>query len=213
MKINVTKEGKKKTYNLINDWSDVTLEKWMQLVEFEGLSKTQETIETINLLSDMPKKIIRELGIQDVAVIMKSMTGFEKKSGNKFRKVIKIGKQEYGFHPNLEDITVGEWADVETFVQTGLEKNLCKIMAILFRPITERKNDAYTIEAYDGNINVRAEKFKSMKAEEVQSALVFFWTFVNELSQTLLSYLKVHLKETTQVLETIASRKSGGISV
>ena len=101
MKINVTKEGKKKTCNLINDWSDVTLEKWMQLVEFEGLSKTQETIETINLLSDMPKKIVRELGIQDVAVIMKSMTGFEKKSGNKFRKVIKIGKQEYGFHPNL----------------------------------------------------------------------------------------------------------------
>ena len=90
MKINVDKEGKKKTYNLINKWSDVTLEKWLKLVEFEGLSKTEETLETINLLSTMPKKIIRQLSIQDVAMIMKSLNTFQQSTGKKFRKIFSL---------------------------------------------------------------------------------------------------------------------------
>ena len=70
MNINVEKDGTKKRYKLINSWSDVTLEKWLKLIEFEGLTKTQESLETINLLSTMPKKIIRQLSVQDVAMIM-----------------------------------------------------------------------------------------------------------------------------------------------
>jgi hypothetical protein len=58
MKINVKKEGKKKSYNLINSWDDVTLEKWLQLIELENLSPSQEAIESIAVLSNMPKKII-----------------------------------------------------------------------------------------------------------------------------------------------------------
>lgn len=212
MKINVDKEGKKKTYNLINKWSDVTLEKWLKLVEFEGLSKTEETLETINLLSTMPKKIIRQLSIQDVAMIMKSLNTFQQSTGKKFRKIFSLDNIDYGWHPNLEELTLGEWADIETFVQDGIQKNMPKIMAVLFRPIKERQNDAYIIEAYDGNIAVRAEKFKKMNAEQVQSALVFFWTFVNELLKISLSYLKEHLKEVNQVLETNPLQKSGDIS-
>ena len=82
--------------------------------------------------------------------------------------------KEYAFHPQLEDMTLGEWADIETFIKEGLENNLHNIMAVLFRPVIERENEAYIIQAYDGNIAVRAEKFKKMSAEQVKAALVFF---------------------------------------
>ena len=61
MKIKVEKEGKKKTYNLIKSWEDVTLEKWVKLITFEKLSSTQEAMEVLGVLTDMPKKLIREL--------------------------------------------------------------------------------------------------------------------------------------------------------
>ena len=42
MKVKVKKEGKVKEFKLINSWKDVTLEKWLQLIDFETGSKTEE---------------------------------------------------------------------------------------------------------------------------------------------------------------------------
>ena len=195
MKIKVEKEGKKKTYNLIKSWEDVTLEKWVKLITFEKLSSTQEAMEVLGVLTDMPKKLIRELALQDVANIMSKVTELQREDKVVLKKIIKLEGKQYGFHPNLEDLTLGEWADIETFMEQGLDNNMHNIMAILFRPILEIENDAYIIDAYNGNIAVRAEKIKKMSAEQVKSALVFFWSFANVLSTTLLSSLKVHLTE------------------
>ena len=213
MNINVEKDGTKKRYKLINSWSDVTLEKWLKLIEFEGLTKTQESLETINLLSTMPKKIIRELSVQDVAMIMTTLNKYKINTNKRLRKTFTLDQIKYGFHPNLEELTLGEWADIETFVQQGIQDNMANIMAILFRPIKVSKNDAYIIEAYDGNISVRAEKFKKMSAEQVQKSLVFFWTFVNELCKISLSYLKGHLNEVKKTIPTKVLQKNGATLV
>jgi|TARA_R110002020_G_scaffold30039_5_gene94638 hypothetical protein len=196
MKIKVEKKGKKKTYNLIKSWKDVTLEKWVKLIAFEKLSSTQETLEVLSVLTDMPKKLIRELAIQDVANIMSKINDLQADKKVTLKKIIEVDGKEYGFHPNLgQDLTLGEWADIETMIEQGLEDNMHNIMAILFRPILERENEAYIIAAYDGNIDVRAEKFKKMSAEQVQSALVFFYRFVNALSTSILLSLQERLKE------------------
>ena len=68
-------------------------------------------------------------------------------------------------------------------------------MAILYRPIVEKKNKVYTIKKYDGDIDIRTELMKKMKAEDVQSSLVFFWSFVKELFLILPSYLMDQVKE------------------
>ena len=195
MKVKIKKEGNTKEFNLIKSWSDVTLEKWVKLVDLHKGSRSNEALETITALSDIPKQLVNELGIQDVAIIMSKIAELQRSSDGSLRNVITVEGKDYGFHPNLQDITLGEWADIETFMEQGLDNNMHNIMAILFRPILEIENNAYIIEAYNGNIAVRAEKFKKMSAEQVKSALVFFWSFANVLSTTLLSSLKVHLKE------------------
>ena len=80
-------------------------------------------------------------------------------------------------HPNLDSITLGEFADIETLIKEGLEQNMPELTAVLFRPVTERNGEVYTIEAYDGEIAIRAEQMKKMSAEQVQSCLVFFLAF------------------------------------
>jgi len=37
MKVKIKKAGKTKDYNLINSWSDVTLEKWVKLSSEKGI--------------------------------------------------------------------------------------------------------------------------------------------------------------------------------
>ena len=209
MKVKIKRKGKQKTYNLIDSWSDVTLEKWMQVIDIETGSKTKEAEETIATFSDIPKKLVRELSIRDVAVIMSKIAELQSEQSTLLKKVIKINGIEYGMHPNLDSITLGEYADIESFIKDGLEKNMPEVMAILFRPIIQKKGKAYTIQAYDGEINIRAEEMKKMSAEQVQSSLVFFYHFVKELWRILPSYLMERTQEIVNQLQTEISQKDG----
>jgi len=195
MKVKVKKEGKVKEFKLISSWEDVTLEKWLQLIDFETGSKTEEAEETIAALSNIPKQLVKELALSDVAVIMSRIAELQNKQDTKLKRIIEIDGIEYGFHPDLDSITLGEYADLETFIKNGMEKHLPEIMAVLYRPIKEKKNDIYIIDAYDGDIRLRTEEMKKMSAQQVQSALVFFYTLGKELSEILPLYLMEQLKE------------------
>jgi len=194
MKVKIKKEGKQKNYNLIDSWSEVTLEKWLKVIDLETGSKTKEAQETIAAVSDIPKKLIKELPLRDVAIIMSKIAELQSEQNTTLKKTFKIDGVEYGMHPDLSEITLGEYADIETFIKEGLEKNMPEIMAVLFRKVTERNGDVYTIGAYDGNIKIRAEQFKKMSAEQVQAALFFF----SNLGKVFLKILPLFLKERTQ---------------
>ena len=196
MKIKIKKQDKVKEFKLINKWEDVTLEKWLALIDFHKLSKTEETLETIKALSNIPKKLIKELELKDVAIIMNRIAELQQKQDSSLKRVIEIDGKRYGFHPDLDSITLGEWSDLESMIKNNVEKHLPEIMAILYRPIVEEQNDIYTIKAYDGDISIRAEQMKKMAAEQVQSALVFFYTLGKESLVILQSFLTDQLKET-----------------
>jgi hypothetical protein len=196
MKVKIKKEGKVKEFKLISSWEEVTLEKWLQLIDFETGTKTEEATETIAALSDIPKQLVKELALSDVAVIMSKVGELQSKQDTKLKRIIEINDIEYGFHPDLDSISLGEYADIEQFIKNGIESNLPSLMAVLYRPIKEKKNDIYIIDAYDGDIRMRTEEMKQMSAEQVQSALVFFYIFVKALSEILQSFSIQVQKET-----------------
>ena len=189
MKVKIKKKEETKQYNVINSWSDVTLEKWVQIIKAKDGLNSEQAKETIKALSDIPEKLIKELSIIDVAIILKNIYELQAEENTELKRIVEIDDVEYGFHPKLDDITLGEYADLETFIKNGLENHLPEIMAILFRPVQEKKNNKYTIEAYDGDLTIRAEIMNKMSAEQVQNALVFFWTFVKEFLMILPSFL------------------------
>jgi hypothetical protein len=209
MKVKIKKKGKQKTYNLIDSWSDVTLEKWLKVIDVETGSKTKEAEETIAALSDIPKKLVKELSLKDVAVIMSKVSELQSEQDTVLKKVFEIDGIEYAMHPDLSAITLGEYADIESFIKEGIEKNLPELMAVLFRPIKSKSGEAYVIDAYDGEITIRAEAMKKMSAEQVQSALVFFYHFAKELLQTLPSYLMEKSQEIMKQLQTETLQNDG----
>ena len=214
MKIKIKKNKKDKEYRLINSWDEVTLEKWLQLVDLDSGLKSQEAQKTIEVLSTIPLDLINQLELKDVAVIMGKIAELQKEKNSSLKKKIEIEGKVYGFHPDLDSITLGEWADLETYIKDNMRNNLTKIMAILYRPIVEEtETGVYTIEAYDGDIAIRTEEMKKMKAEEVQEALVFFYHFVMVLLMTSESYLMEVQKEMMMQSPQSPSAKDGAGSV
>ena len=196
MDIKIKKKNKVKKFKLINKWEDVTLERWAKLIDFKDKTKSGEALETIAALSDIPKDLISQLELRDVAIIMNKIAELQAEQDGSLKKIIEIEGKKYGFMPDLDSITLGEYADLEQYIKMGVEKHLPEIMAILYRLVTEEtESGIYTIEAYDGNINIRAEEMKKMSAEQVQNALVFFYRLGIAFAMTLGSYSTSLLKE------------------
>lgn len=115
---------------------------------------------------------------------------------SQFKQRFKIGDIEFGFVPNLETISWGEYIDAEKYL--GSWENMHKAMAVLYRPIIKTKGDKYEIMEYEGT----AEFAELMKLTPVSIALgasVFFWTLGLELLEALADYLE---KETKKMSKT-----------
>ena len=145
MRLKINKDGKQSVYTMINSWEDVTLDKWIKIISTKEKTNSEEAIELIKILSDIPTKVIKELSINDVSIIMNKIAELQKEEHTKLKTIIKVNDIEYGFHPNLEEITLGEYADLETYLKDGIENNITKIMAVLYRPITEKEGDNYSV--------------------------------------------------------------------
>mgnify|MGYP003639228248 CR=1 FL=1 len=196
MEIIIDIDKEKKHYKLIDSWSDVSLKELSRLMEYRKLTPTQEAINTINMFSDIPKDMIKKLRLEDITGMLSLLSDLEVEKDMTFKATFKLHGVKYGFIPSLEDISLGEYADIETFIKDGVEKNLANIMSVLFRPVVDDKKDYYTIESYDATTQQRRSKlFYDMSGMQVQNSMVFFWSFVRELYKCFPSYLMNQLKK------------------
>jgi len=111
----------------------------------------------------------------------------------KFSDTFKMNDVEYGFIPSLEDLTLGEYIDLEAGLKET--KDLHKAAAVMFRPISRRFKELYDIEPYQQGTKAW-ELMKGAPIDVISSAVVFFYNLGNELLMDSLAYLSKKEKET-----------------
>jgi len=114
----------------------------------------------------------------------------------------------FGFIPKLDDITLGEFADLESYISDWQQMH--KALAVLYRPITFRKGDLYLIEEYDGT-DKYADIMKDAPVNVALGAVVFFYRLGSVLSDYLIHSLTHQLKE-DQELKNHLEQNGDGIN-
>lgn len=129
---------------------------------------------------------------------------FSKKWG--LTREFKLLDVDMGFIPKLDDMSLGEYVDVEASL--GDWQNIHKAMAVLYRPINFKSKDKYTIAPYSPSEEVN-EIMRDMPLNVVMGSMVFFYTLGIELSRASLNYLEMEMKQakTSQLKEAL--EKSG----
>ena len=186
MQISLNNKGTEEKFTLISSWNDVTVENYARLVKYNELSGAQKSLHTLGLFTDIPKHLIKQIDVVSLGQMLSTINQLQQEDTEVYTHTFKHEGTEYGIIPDLSAITLGEYADIETFINRGVMDNLCDIASVLFRPIKSKDKDSYTIESYElTSAKERAKSFKTLSASQVQSALVFFWSLGNGLLATL----------------------------
>ncbi len=121
-----------------------------------------------------------------------------------------IGDVNMGFIPKLDDMSLGEYVDVEATITDW--QDIHKAMAVLYRPVNFKSKDRYTIAPYKPNEELR-EWMKEMPLSVVMGCMVFFYDLGIELSRASLVSLENKIKkvETSQLKEDL-ERNGVGIN-
>lgn len=174
--------------------SDITLN---QFLRYEELKKREDldvynfNKRVIEIFTKLPFKKIDYIKAADYDTII-SQINSALNQDVQFEPRFTMHDITFGFIPNLDKITMGEYADLSKY---GTDKDtLHNLMAILFRPIINEKKDCYDIMPYIGTAEY-AEMMKGMPLNIVNGALVFFCNLQNELQTATQRYLSEELRK------------------
>ena len=192
--------------NVPDSLNEITL---AQYQKFEKLN-TEANKDSTFLLQKMVE-IFCNLELKDVATIKYKSVQLIVEHLNKVFEVkhsliptFTLNDVEYGFIPVLDDMTLGEYIDLDESL--GDWQTMHKAMSVLYRPIKFKKGHKYQIEEYKGT----NDTMKQAPLDVVFAAMVFFYNLNNELAQITLSYLEMEAnKLTTQQKERLVQSGVG----
>ena len=155
-----------------------------QYIEFSNLNITKESevhLRMIEIFCNIPREVVRNMKAVDITDVCSIIDGmFDTK--HQLLTSFTLNKKEYGFIPSLEDMSFGEYVDLDTFI--GDNDNLHRAMNVLYRPIKLRQGNRYTLEDYNPDTS---EVAKDYQLDAVFGALVFFYNLGKDLSTAILN--------------------------
>ena len=109
---------------------------------------------------------------------------------------------EYGFIPDLDEMSLGEYIDLDNNITNW--ETMQVAMNVLFRPVKIKKANKYSIEDY---MVEGSDDLKQMPLDAVISSIFFLHNLGIELSIHTMNYSQSQMEEELQGVQT--SEQSG----
>lgn len=186
--------------------SEMTLGQYQKYIEIANDNEDSEFLhhKMVEIFCGIDLKNVSKMKYKDVQFIISSMANLFKGT-YKLVPTFKMGGVEFGFIPNLEEISSGEYMDIDNYITDWQE--IHKAMAAMYRPITRKVGSKYQIEDYNGSVTY-AEVMKQAPLHVVFGSVVFFYHLGNELLSSLMDYLEAN-KEAMNILNQANLEKGG----
>lgn len=190
-----------------NDLSEIKLWQYQKFLKIQNENEDENFLASkmIEIFCGIDLKHAFQMKAKDVHRITNIIADmFEQKPKLKQRFTMK--GIEYGFIPNLDDMTLGEYVDLDTYLSKW--DQIEKAMAVLYRPVVKTINDKYGIQEYKAE---GQEIMKDMPMDVVLGSMLFFYRLGIDLSKVMTHYLESNSKDHSQLSHSLV-QSGGGIN-
>ena len=193
----------KANINVPTELNEITLKQYQEFLKVQDKSQDNHFIQTkmIEIFCRVKPQDALNIKLSDADRIAKIISDIFEQKPN-LQKSFWLNNVEYGFVPDLDEITLGEYIDLDTYMGNWDQIEIA--MNVLYRPIKQKLGDKYLIENYDPD---KKDRLVNMPMDAVFGSILFFYRLGIELSQTMMNYLEN--KEEKQLLDVLDLQKSG----
>ena len=190
-------KSRKITLSVPTTLGDITLgqyQKYMKVIDEnkdDSLSVDFVNKKLIEIFCDVNLNEVDKIPLKEAEKVIEVITkAFEQK--DKLIQHFTLREVEFGFIPKLDDISLGEYIDLENTIVDWQQMH--KAMAVLYRVVNFKSKDKYTIAPYEPNDEIK-EIMKEMPLDAVMSSMVFFYDLGKELSIATLNFIEQEMKQ------------------
>jgi len=174
--------------------NDITLDSWMKWQEVDKEADTDfVNRRALSIFYGIRSDHFDGLKVKDIEYLIGVLNNiFEQKPVMQQTFVLK--GIEYGLIPNFDNMTFGEFIDLDKY---SAEKDRFRLMSILYRPVIKKSGRRYRIEKYKGS----DDNLRDMPLGIMLGCLAFFLSIANQLLTAILKSTKEeHPQEWKQAL-------------
>tara|TARA_R100001224_G_scaffold113270_2_gene98084 strand:+ start:26 stop:676 length:651 start_codon:yes stop_codon:yes gene_type:complete len=182
---------------------DITLRDYKHFLKIQEKNKDERFVKAkmVEIFCKMKLDEVLRLKYKDTEEIVGILNKTFEEKTPLIRK-FKLGKIQYGFHPSLDEMSLGEYIDLDTYI--GDWDNIEKAMNVLYRPIIASVKEKYAIDEY----KVGDEEYLlDMPMSAVTSSIFFLIKLGLDLSNNIRNFLERDQKEIYQ--QFLTSGKNG----
>jgi len=182
---------------------DITLSQYKRFLKLEDSIEDERFLNAkmIEIFCGIELEQVMLLQLKDSEEIAKILSQlFDEKPI--LVKRFKLNGVDYGFHPQLDDLTLGEYIDLDTFI--GDWENMEKAMNVLYRPVIVKMKDKYNIDEY---VTQNDDLLLNMPMDAVMSSIFFLWNLGLDLAKTMTNSLGEG--ETEALTQYLNSQENG----
>jgi hypothetical protein len=168
--------------------SEISLEQYQKFLSIAKDNPDGEFLQhkMVEIFCGIDLKNAAKISFKDVNEITTNLSNLFNQKYD-LKRTFKLGNTEFGFITNLDEITLGEYTDLDKYISDWGKMH--NAMAVLYRPITKKLKDKYQIEEYNGSYTY-CDAMKFMPLDVALGAVVFFYNLGNELLKSTIHYLE-----------------------
>ena len=189
--------------------SEIPLSRYQEFIAMKEKSNDEEFIaqKMIQIFCGMKLGEVAKIKMKHLNELITHFTKVFSEKPQLIRK-FKIKNIEFGFIPKFDDISFGEYVDLENYMKDW--KTYHKALSVMYRPIKNTNKDKYEIVDYEPNEDMQ-DLMRFAPLDVAISASVFFWTLGSELLSSTVSYLQKETKKMTASTNTAKGINSPNI--